>query len=375
MNETARNRLQVVPEKNVRIRNIPRELDAIWAGLHRELGEHQVVTRACMSNLIVYCDDDEQTREIARTLPDIVIPHPSRVVLLTGLGHTGEPGLDVFVSGLYSKLPGGLQVSAELIRVVADATASKRLAAVARAHLVGDLPTTLWWASRQPAPFLSEVFNPLTAMADQIIYDSFGWTAPTKGMQAMSRWVAAQSSEYVIYNLSWRRLKHWRSLLSQALDPAVRPSALAAVSSLRIEHGPHAVAMTALLVGWLASLLGWRVEGGKAVPGKQTVWQFSVSGRQVPVTLTRVSGAPSAPARVDWVWREAGGERRLVLTDLGDDRLGVIEADSDLPTRAISAPQANQGMLVSAQMAHRSRDRVFERALNTGNSMTGVLLR
>lgn len=375
MNEKPGHRLQKVPERNVRIRHIPRELDAIWAGLHQELGEDQIVTRACMSNLIIYCDDDEQTREIEKVLPDIVVPHPSRIVLLTGLGYTGEPGLDVFVSGLYRRLPSGLQVSAELIRVVADASALKRLAPVARAHLVGDLPTTLWWASHQPAPFLSEVFNPLTAMGDQIIYDSYGWTSPTKGMQAMSRWVAAQSSEYVIDNLAWRRLKHWRNLLSQVLDPAVLPGALVAVTSLRVEHGPHAVAMSSLLVGWLASLLGWRVEGGKVVPGKQTVWQFSVSSRQFPVTLTRVEDAPSAPVRIEWTWRDPQGERRTVFADLGDDRLGVIEVDSDLAGRAVSVPAATQGMMVAAQMAHRTRDHIFERALDTGNLMTGVLLK
>ncbi|MCB1800080.1 MAG: glucose-6-phosphate dehydrogenase assembly protein OpcA [Gammaproteobacteria bacterium] len=375
MNEKSRQSLQSVPEKNVRIRNIPRELDAIWAGLHQQLTEDQVVTRACMSNLIIYCDDDDQTRDIRRILPDIVTPHPSRVILLTGLGYTSEPGLDVFVSGLYSNLPGGVQVSAELIRVVADSTARKRLAPVARAQLVGDLPTTLWWASHQPAPFLSDVFNPLTAHVDQIIYDSFGWSEPTKGMHAMSRWVAAQSAEYVIDNMAWRRLKHWRSLLSQVLDPAVLPGALAGISRLKIEHGPHAVAMTALLVGWLASLLGWQVKGGKTVPGKQTVWQFGVSGRQFTVTLTRVEQAPSAPVRIEWSWRGSASDQRIVFADLGDNRLGLIEADSNLPARVVSALPATQGTMVAAQMAHRSRDRVFERALDSGNSMIAVLLK
>ncbi|MET0068044.1 MAG: glucose-6-phosphate dehydrogenase assembly protein OpcA [Candidatus Thiodiazotropha sp.] len=374
MNETSRDRLRRTSQINVRIRNIQQELDALWAGLQQDLNTEQVVTRACMSNLIIYCDDDRQTHEIDEALPYIVLPHPCRVVLLTGVGDTGEPGLDVFVSGLYRQLSGGIQVSAELIRVIADAGAHKRLAPVARAHLVGDLPTTLWWASQEPAPFLGEVFSPLTAMADQIIYDSFGWRAPTKGMQAMSRWVKAQSSEYVIYNLAWRRLKHWRNLISQALSPALQPNALSGVTRLQIMHGPHTVAMTSLLVGWLASRLGWRVEGGKVTAGKQTVWQFGVGNRQVPVTLTRLPDAPPGPLRVDWRWREGAGEYRAVFADLGADRLGVIEADSDIPVCLVPAPSACEAQLVAAQMAHRSRDRVFERALETGNAMTGVLL-
>lgn len=374
VNEQTRQRLLRVEEKNVRIRNIPRELDTIWAGLQQELGAGQAVTRACMANLIIYCDDDVQTREINEALPYIVLVHPCRVILLTGLGHTGEPGLDVFVTGLYSKLPSGLQVSAELIRVIADASARKRLAPVARAHLVGELPTTLWWASLEPAPFLGEVFNPLTAMADQIIYDSFGWKSPTKGMQAMYRWVKAQSAEYVIHNLAWRRLKHWRNLISQSLNPALLPNALSGVTNLQISHGPSSVAMTSLLVGWLAAMLGWRVDGGKVVADKQTVWQFNIAGRRVPVTLTRLADAPSGPSLIEWRWRDDGEERRVVFADLGSDRLGVLEAESDIPVRVVLASTGNGAQLVAAQMAHRTRDRIFERALETGNLMTSVLL-
>lgn len=132
--------------------------------------------------------------------------------------------------------------------------------------------------------------------------------------------------------------------------------------------------MSSLLVGWLASLLGWRVEGGKVVAGKQTVWQFSIGNRRVPVTLTRLVEAPPGPSRIDWRWREGSAERRAVFADLGGDRIGVVEVESDIPVRLLHAPAACQADLVSAQMAHRARDRVFERALETGNSMTSVLL-
>lgn len=87
-------------------------------------------------------------------------------------------------------------------------------------------------------------------MSDQVIYDSIGWTNPTQGMQAMSRWVAAECSEHVIFNLAWRCLKPWCRLLSEVLDPAVHAGALERVSQVTIEHGPHALAIALLLLGW-----------------------------------------------------------------------------------------------------------------------------
>lgn len=373
MSESASHALQSHPERRVRIADIRRELDAIWEDGNRALTSGQVVTRACMSNLVIYCDDGEQSWEVSRAIPDIVLVHPSRVILLTGTAEAGQSGIEVYVSGHYRDLSSGWQVCAEQIRVVADAATAQRLPSVARSQIIGDLPTTLWWASRQPPPFAGKLFSQLARISDQIIYDSFAWKSPTKGLQAMSRWVAAESSDYVIYNLAWRRLKHWRSLLGQVLDPAVQPSALARVAAIDIEHGPHAVAMAALLVGWLASSLGWQVRKGKVVPGTQTEWQFDIGGRQVPVVVTRLPDGPAAPVRVRWVWRGDDGEQRAVFAALGGDRLGVVASESDLAVSVIPAPQASLGLLVSAQMAHRSRDRVFERALKTGNNMISVL--
>lgn len=375
MNGIIRQRLQTVSERNVRIRHIPEELDTIWAELANGLEPDQVVTRACMSNLIIYCDDDKQTQEIQQTLPEIVIPHPSRIVLLTGLGQTTEPGLDVFVSGLYFEQSSGVQVSAELIRVIADDTALKRLVPVARAHIIGDMPTTLWWASREPAPSLDELFTQLSLLSDQIIYDSCGWLHPVEGIHAMSRWVAAQSSEYVIYNLAWRRLKHWRGLLSQVLNPAITPLALSNVTAVKIDHGPHSVSMASLLIGWFASILGWQVKTGNKVHHDETRWIFANKNQEIVITLERVHDKPPSPQRVSWTWLENGSIRNVVFADIGDERLGIIESESDLPLRVVSAKQTRQGAMVAAQMAHRERDFVFEQSLALGNSMMTLLLK
>ena len=176
------------------VARIQQELDRLWASCP-DFNSNQTVTRACMSNLIIYCDNDEQSEEIEQAIPIIVQIHPARVILLYGNGDTAEPGIEVFVNGYYCALNSGWQVCAEQIRVVGDAASERRLPSVTRSQLIGDLPTTLWWASRQPPPFAGKLFYKLANMSDQIIYDSIGWANPSKGVQAMSRWVAAQRGE------------------------------------------------------------------------------------------------------------------------------------------------------------------------------------
>ncbi|MDX2503118.1 MAG: glucose-6-phosphate dehydrogenase assembly protein OpcA [Gammaproteobacteria bacterium] len=360
------------PPRKVRISHIQGELDGLWDDYQQDLNDGQAVTRACMSNLIIFCDNDELSAEIETDIPDIVQTHPARVLLLSSAAQTSEPGIEVFISSHYCKLGSGLQVCGEQIRVVADTQASRRLPSIALAQLVGDLPTTLWWASRQPPPLAGKLFYKLAAMADQIIYDSIGWINPTKGLQAMSRWVAAERNEYVVFNLAWRRLKPWRHLLSQVLDPTIQPGALDRVSHITIEHGPNALPMALLMLGWCAFLLDWKATEGKASLGKETVLHFNHSGRQIPVTIKRQDMGKPTLHKLYWHWQNKK-MYSAVFARLGDERLGIVGDDSDVPVRVISAPEHCRSVLVSAQMAHRSRDKMFEQALEVGNSMVSVL--
>lgn len=372
MSSDARPQVYSQPPRKIEIARIQHELDSLWASFRHEFSDGQAVTRACMSNLVIYCDNDAQTWEIEQAIPAIVQVHPARVFLLTGHGRTEEPGIDVFVSGHYCTRGNGWQVCAEQIRVVADADSNRRLASVTRAQLVGDLPTTLWWASPQPPPFAGKVFYKLAAMSDQIVYDSVGWTDPGQGVKAMSRWVAAERGQHVVFNLAWRRLKPWRRLLSQVLDPLVQPGALERVSRISIEHGPNALASAILLLGWLASRLGWQPTSAKILPIKKTILRFSTFGHPFSVDIARVDHGVSAPQKLHWCWRDNAGDHNAVFGLLGDQRIGIVEGSSEVPVRVIAAPELARSTLVSAQMAHRTRDKMFEQALEMGNKITSL---
>ncbi len=373
VNDSESAALLTLPEHKIKIAQVRQQLDSLWESLHQDLADGQAVTRACMSNLIIYCEGDEQAASISRAIPGIVQNHPSRIIFLIGTGQTSEPGIEVFVSGHYCALNSGWQVCSEQIRVVSDGFTSRRLPSVTRSQLIGDLPTTLWWAALQPPPFAGKLFYKLASMADQIIYDSYNWNNPSKGIQAMARWVAAEKQEHVIFNLSWRRLKPWRSLLSQVLDPQIKPGALQNVTQLRIEHGPHALGMALLLLGWLASRLNWEPIEGRVALDKETVWHFTAHGRQIPARVVRLGGGEPTLHRMHWYWRTEQQSQHIEFSRLSDGRLGIVEDTSDVPTRVVAAPPLRRSALVAAQMAHRTRDKLFEEALEVGNTMASIL--
>lgn len=107
--------------------------------------------------------------------------------------------------------------------------------------------------------------------------------------------------------------------------------------------------------------------------GQQITWTFRVRERTIRVTVKRLAEGDPDLYRMRWSWREGSEERHILVSRLDHDRLGVSEQGSDTPLWVIPAPELKKAQLVSAQMAHRSRDKVFEDALAVGNRMSAVL--
>ena len=372
MRQNVVSKVNIKTPKRVRIADIESELEALWAQFNQNTSGGHTVMRACMSNLIIYCDNSDEAQHISQEIAAIVDVHPARVLLLVVNGQPGKEAIESFITIYYTALSDGWQVCAERIDVVSTAEATKRLPSVARSQLIGDLPTTLWWASRQSAPEAGEVFFQLAELANQIIYDNMGWTNPTKGVATMTRWVAAQQDAQIVHNLAWRRFAIWRKLISQVLDPLVAPDALDSLSLVEIEHGPHALAMSWLLVGWLASQLQWKSLDGKRLSGSELVWRFRNNHREVKVVARRLPEGEPLIYQLLFDWSQAGHDGRLCFERLDSDRIGIVEAFSTVPIRVFAAQIPERSALVSAQLAHRNRDKIFENALKASNAMSAA---
>lgn len=372
INNTQQAKIIHQPLKRVRVANIEAELGMLWAQFNQDSGGGHTVMRACMSNLIIYCDSTEEAAIVSQEITAIIDVHPARVLLLVGDGQPSEGSIEALVTIYYTALEDGWQVCAERIDVLASPTAAERLPSVARTQLIGDLPTTLWWVSRRPPPEVGYVFFQLAELADQIIYDNMGWINPTQGVASMTRWVAAQQNEQVVYNLAWRRFAVWRKLLGQMLDPHIAPGALTDLRVIEINHGPHALPMTWLLVGWLASQLKWRAVDGKRFSNSELTWKFHNSHHEIKVIAKRLPEGEPLLYRLLLDWSQPQHENRLCFERLDNERIGIIEALSTIPARVFAAQVPDRATLVSAQLAHRNRDKIFENALKSAHAMTAV---
>ncbi len=361
------------PPKRIKIAQIESGLAALWAQFNQaNSGGHAVVMRACMSNLIIYCDKPQEAEMIGQEIAHIVDIHPARILLLVGNANPSAGPLEASIAIYYTALDDGWQVCGERIDVISTTAGADRLPSVARSQLVGDLPTTLWWASQRPPPTAGEVFFQLAELANQIIYDNVGWLNPAQGVAIMTRWVAAKQNTQIVHNLAWRRFAGWRKLISQVLDPQVAPDALEDLHTIEIAHGPHALPMTWLLTGWLASQLNWQAVDGKRLSDSQLVWRFKKNHQNIKIQVKRLPKGDPLIYHLLFDWSKPGHAGRICFERLDNERIGIVEALSTVPPRAFTAHVPERSTLVSAQLAQRNRDKIFENALKSSNAMTAV---
>jgi glucose-6-phosphate dehydrogenase assembly protein OpcA len=339
------------------------------------------VQHARMSNLVIYCDRPETIQTVAAAVPDIMVLHPARVLLLAAEPAAKTNELTAQVAVRMHEADEHHRVFCEQITLHATGSAVPRLPYAVRSLVLGVLPINLWWADPEPPPSGGVLFHDLSENAEQVIFDSIGWLHPARGLVAVSTWLerlersSHEGHWRMAADLNWRRLKMWRRLLAQALDPASAPGVLAGIKEVSIEHGPHAVVQAWLLVSWLASRLGWRVQAGRVRPNVAITWQLEGPSGLIQLRLQRQPQGPPLIGQLRIAYAVAGqaGALRFTTEEEGR-RLAVVPEGTDAAPRTITVQPRPLAELVGRQLSDRERDPVFRRSMATARALAERVL-
>jgi glucose-6-phosphate dehydrogenase assembly protein OpcA len=335
--------------------------------LSRRLGEGlgegaQALPRARLSNLVIFCNKPDQAEAIGLVVPDIVAMHPARVLLCLA-----EPGSDAPVSArvnVWCQVGRQERHCSEEVMLRVGTQHADQLPFAVRELLIGDLPTNLWWAAAVPPPLAGQLLFDLAERAQQIIYDSIGWLEPARGVAATCSWLTkfqrgGATGWRVASDLNWRRLKFWRRILGQALDPNTVPTALSTIREVLVEHGPHAVIQAWELVSWMASCLGWKVQMGKVEPGVEITWQVVAPHGMLKVRIRRLAEGPSEVRRVRITCGVADTQQVFNIAVQKDMRLAVVLEGAETAPRTVAVQTPTLAELVAQQLSNRERDPHF----------------
>jgi glucose-6-phosphate dehydrogenase assembly protein OpcA len=362
----------------VPLHQVERELDRQLKG--QTVVGQAPVQRVRMSNLVIYTDKAETARELAAQVPDIVPVHPARVLLLVGEPKATGDQITASVLVRCRVVSKSQQACAEQVTLSAPGPLIDRLPFAVRALLVGDLPTNIWWSSTTPPPLAGPLLYELSEPAQQIMVDTLGWPDPARGMAAMYNWIERterfEAGHWrVTSDLNWRRLKYWRRLIGQALDPATAEEASRTVTDVLVEHGPHAVVQAWELASWMAQRLGWKLQAGKTEGGVVMSWRFATAQGQVMVHVRRLDAGPPEVRRLRIACTLKGHPVTLNLVAEDSARLAIQLEGVEGEPRTVALPPITPTELIGRQLSDRDRDPVFRESMAVAQAMAQSVLR
>jgi glucose-6-phosphate dehydrogenase assembly protein OpcA len=332
------------------------------------------LVQARMSNLVIFCDDAGRGPEIRELIPSILAMHPARVLFLTA-GAKPKPGgfrPSVF---LHRLTLGGMQVCTEEITIPANDETVAHLPSAVRSLIIGDLPTNLWWHSRQPPPMAGPLLEKLSERTQQFIFDSAQWTEAAPAMAALPAWLdrfevpAKEPGWRTASDLAWRRLKYWRRIVAQALDPALGGDIMPSIGQVELEHGPGAVVQAWALVGWLAAQFGWTMEKVLARNRDQVQWQVRAQEGRLTLTVRSLPKEPCELRRLRMGYSQAGRPHALTVMVEDERRLAVWPEDSGAAVRTITIQRQGLAELVGRQLSDREPDPIFRKSMTVAKTL------
>jgi glucose-6-phosphate dehydrogenase assembly protein OpcA len=223
---------------------------AIEAALRDLLQQHheedQAFAPARVLNLVVIVERDWRG-EIENRLERVGRFHPSRTIVCAV--EPGRTTIDAWVSmGSTEDAAGGIHVGQERVELTLGERHLRALDTVVDPLVVPDLMTLAW----SPHGYDDAVDS--LDLAGVVLVDSVQAPDPRA---AISRAQRLLERGYVV-DLAWLRATPWRERIAATFDPPRWLPALREIMSVTVSHHSDSTVSGALLLGWLASRLGWQ---------------------------------------------------------------------------------------------------------------------
>lgn len=362
--------------KGIDAAKLEKELASMW-GAPPGGGEDSAsagVTRACVMNFIVYAASQDDRAEVDSLLDEVTERHPCRALVIMADREAAEPKLEAFVSTRCQMSGrGSKKICGEQITIEAAGGAVVDSAATAVAPLlVPDVPVFLWW--KDIPHYDDKLFNRLSKIADRVVIDSSSFDNPHYDLKRLAGILEERSGSLNLSDLNWGRLTSWRSLVASFWDVADYRASLEKIESVRVEYdppdrAPGEIAPKALLaVGWLATCLGWEIEGTDST-GEADERNFTLraGGRTLEVSLRPTEDAAGRDGMITSLTiRAEGGDEFHVALRPHEFKLETgtkIAGGQHEVARVLSYEARTEGERLSAELEILSRDVLYEKAV------------
>jgi glucose-6-phosphate dehydrogenase assembly protein OpcA len=337
----------------------PGDIEAALRNMLKERhAENQSFAPARVLNLVCVVDK-AWSGEVANRLRRVGRYHASRtVVLAIDPRRTKLDAVATIASDVHPK-PGEYALLRETVIVDVGDKHVPALDTIVDPLVVTDLPTVLWSPHGHP-----EAVDILLKLSQVVLLDSLD---EPDLHDALGRAEDLSHKAYVV-DLAWLRSTPWRERVAATFDPQLLRPDLRHISAVTVRHNPDSTAAGLLLIGWLASRLGW--EPSKLIPRNGTLAGKAHGRRQdvelclQPEPAQSVRGLAgltleTASGRHLELDRGPGGLRAAYRNRKGDERKWTV----------LGASRGEAGILGEGIRQALLRDPTYGPALRAANAL------
>ena len=246
--------------------------------------------RNCVMTLVAIVPDAAVEKRALKIVTDISNRHPCVAIVVRDQPEIRAGKIDSTVSAHPIQGPFNKPAPCELVTLHVHGAAGAHLAALVDPLLVSGVPTYMWWVAKPP--FQTGELHDALRVADALVVDSATFERPYHSFLALADMVEKSHSGLGLSDFHWARLSPWRETSAQVFAPEDRRALFASIAEVGIDYageGRGNRIAPALLTGWFASSLGWKLERAAAGGGGVVSALYrSDGGRTVEVAFRSV---------------------------------------------------------------------------------------
>jgi glucose-6-phosphate dehydrogenase assembly protein OpcA len=246
--------------------------------------------RNCVMTLIAVAPDAERERFALQSAMDIASNHPSLAIVIRDQPNIKQGLIRATLSAHPASGPFNKPAPCELVTLHVHGGAGSHLDALVDPLLVSGVPTYLWWLGTPQ--FDSEELHDALRVCDALVLDSASFARPYQSFIRLADMMDRSHSRLGLADFQWVRLTPWREGIAQFFSAADRVPLMQSISEVGIDYageGRGNRVAAALLTGWLASSLGWKLQRAIAGAGGVVSLMYQAEGwRPVEVVFRSV---------------------------------------------------------------------------------------
>jgi len=331
---------------------------------HAEAGEDEHPrARNCVMTLVAVATNSADEARAQRASVAIAAHHPHMAIIVCEEVSVRAGRIDATIATHPLSPSSNVHAECEVVGLHVQGAAGEHLAALVDPLLLSGVPVYLWWLDTPP--FGTRELLDATRICDALVVDSARFDRPYQSFLGLADLALSAHSHLGVADFHWARLEPWREAVAEFFEPKDRRDYMKGIAEVGVDYvgdGRGNRIAASLLVGWLASALGWKVKRAVGGKGGVLVAHFEMDGgRQLEVAFRSVPKTDLAQGEVSAI-RISGASagRTFQLTVQRDPerhhRLTSEVGPSELQYRHRAGGDDDAGLEVALRTATRDHE-------------------